>query len=56
LFDDPTYLGSIPEWRQAFEKFANKKVNIYGKKVDRTALLNEDFKFGNGGGNKKWQD
>lgn len=56
LFDDPTYLGSIPEWRRAFEKFANKKVNIYGKKVDRTALLNEDFKFGNGGGNKKWQD
>ena len=30
--------------------FAKKKVNIYGKKVDRLALLNEDFKFGNGGG------
>ena len=25
LYDDPTYLGSIPEWRRAFERFANKK-------------------------------
>ena len=50
LYDDPTYLGSIPEWRKAFERFAKKKVNIYGQKVNRSALLNEDFKFGNGGG------
>jgi len=50
LYDDPTYLGSIPEWKKAFERFAKKKVNIYGQKVNRSALLNEDFKFGNGGG------
>jgi hypothetical protein len=50
LYEDPTYLGPILEWRKAFEMFAKKKVNIYGKKVDRLALLNEDFKFGNGGG------
>ena len=48
LYDDPTYLGSIPEWRRAFERFANKKVNMYGQKVDRSALLNDDFRFGNG--------
>ena len=29
---------------QAFERFAKKKVNIYGQKVNRSALLNEDFK------------
>ena len=52
MFDDPTYLGSMPEWRKAFKRFAKKKVNIYGQKVDRSALLNEDFKFGDGGGNK----
>ena len=48
LYDDPTYLGSIPEWRRAFERFAKKKVNIYGQKVNRSALLNDDFRFGNG--------
>jgi hypothetical protein len=52
MFDDPTYLGSMPEWRKAFKRFAKKKVNIYGQKVDRSALLNEDFKFGDGGGSK----
>ena len=39
----PEITGTIDEWTKAFKRFCNKKVNIYGQKVDRSKLLNEYF-------------
>jgi hypothetical protein len=48
---DPDFLGSHEEWHQAFERFEKKKVNIYGKKVDRSKVFADkqeikNFKYG----------
>ena len=48
---DPDFFGSHEEWHQAFERFEKKKVNIYGKKVDRSKVFADkeeikNFKYG----------
>jgi len=45
--DDPDYFGHYSEWLEAFESFKNKTVNIYGQKVDRSNMFNENYSFGN---------
>ena len=50
----PEITGTMEQWRKAYKRFCNKKVNIYGKKVDRTRLLND--KFATNKFSKKWQD
>ena len=50
----PEITGTMDEWIKAYKRFCNKKVNIYGKKVDRTRLLND--KFATNKFSKKWQD
>jgi len=50
----PEITGTIDEWTKAYKRFCNKKVNIYGKKVDRTKLLND--KFATNKFSKKCQD
>jgi len=44
---DPTLSISKEEWDKAFERFARKKVNIYGKKVDRSEFLKENCDWKN---------
>ena len=50
----PEITGTKEQWRKAYKRFCNKKVNIYGKKVDRTRLLND--KFVTNKSSKKCQD
>ena len=50
----PEITGTMQEWIKAYKRFCNKKVNIYGKKVDRTRLLND--KFATNKFSKKCQD
>ena len=50
----PEITGTMQEWIKAYKRFCNKKVNIYGKKVDRTKLLND--KFATNKFSKKCQD
>lgn len=46
------YIGEYEDWVKAFDDFSKKKVNIYGKKVDRSKVFDDrdqgykDFKFG----------
>jgi len=46
-----SYVGEQHIWNEAFEKFCKKKVNIYGKKVNRLPLLMSkpnQIKYGKG--------
>lgn len=48
---DSSYVGDLTEWDRAFERFEKKKVNIYGKKVDRSKVFTDkeeikNFKYG----------
>lgn len=45
--DDPDSAGSISDWMEAFEYFKNKTVNIYGQKVNRKKVFDENYSFGN---------
>jgi hypothetical protein len=38
---DPTYVGEINDWLEAFERFKNKTVNIYGQKTNRTKMFDD---------------
>ena len=40
-FADPMYAGEITDWLEAFERFKNKKVNIYGQKTNRTKMFDD---------------
>lgn len=44
-FSDPDWVGSFSDWNEAFERFAKKTTNIYGKKVDRSELLRENSNY-----------
>jgi hypothetical protein len=48
---DSSYVGDLTDWEEAFERFEKKKVNIYGKKVDRSKVFTDkeeikNFKYG----------
>jgi len=38
---DPMYAGEISDWLEAFERFKNKKKNIYGQKTNRVKMFDD---------------